>query len=76
MLFFGPARTAAGTGRAEIDAPTVAALLGLAAARLGPELGAVLARASVWVNGEPAARERALAPGDEVAIVPPVSGGC
>lgn len=76
MLFFGPARTAAGTGRAEIDAPTVEALLGAATARLGPELGTVLDRASVWVNGEPAEPGRPLAPGDEVAIVPPVSGGC
>jgi molybdopterin converting factor small subunit len=37
----------------------------------------VLATAAVWINGEePAAgRETVLAAGDEVAVLPPVSGG-
>lgn len=42
-----------------------------------PELAAVLETARVWVNGdEPIDGDAtALAPGDEVAVVPPVSGG-
>jgi molybdopterin converting factor small subunit len=45
--------------------------------RHGPEFAAVLATARVWVNGEDPVDGDAtrLAPGDEVAILPPVSGG-
>ena len=46
-------------------------------ARYGPEFGAVLGTARVWVNGEDPADGDAtlLAAGDEVAVLPPVSGG-
>jgi molybdopterin converting factor small subunit len=51
----------------------------LAAARAtyGEEFSAVLERARVWVNGdEPVDGEAtALRDGDEVAVIPPVSGG-
>jgi len=45
--------------------------------RHGPELAAVLATARVWVNGEDPVQGDAtvLSAGDEVAILPPVSGG-
>jgi molybdopterin converting factor small subunit len=45
--------------------------------RHGPEFAAVLATARVWVNGEDPAHGDAtpLTSGDEVAILPPVSGG-
>lgn len=37
----------------------------------------MLAASKVWVNGEepPEGRDTVLAPGDEVAVLPPVSGG-
>jgi molybdopterin converting factor small subunit len=43
----------------------------------GPEFAAVLATARVWVNGdEPVAGDLTeLHEGDEVAVLPPVSGG-
>jgi molybdopterin converting factor small subunit len=43
----------------------------------GPEFAVVLDTARVWVNGDHPADGDAtiLVPGDEVAVLPPVSGG-
>jgi MoaD family protein len=80
LRLFAAAREAAGTGRDEYDvrdAPTVAALLDAATAAYGDTFTAVLATSRVWVNGDEPATGRAtvLADGDEVAVLPPVSGG-
>lgn len=80
LRLFAAAREAAGCGRAEFDgdvAPNVGALLDAATSAYGPTFAVVLANSRVWVNGdEPAAgRATTLADGDEVAVLPPVSGG-
>jgi molybdopterin converting factor small subunit len=75
LLFFAEARVAARTGREEVAGRTVADVLHDARARHGERFAAVLDRSRVWVNGEPAGPEHRLAPGDEVAVLPPVSGG-
>lgn len=75
LRMFGPAREAAGTGTAEVRAGSVAEVLGWASARYGPPFAAVLPTCAVWVNGEPADGDRVLEDGDEVAVLPPVSGG-
>ena len=75
VLLFAALREAAGTSRLEVDAPTVGALLDELTGRYGAEFARVLAIGSVVVDGEPVGRERALAPGQEVALLPPVSGG-
>jgi MoaD family protein len=80
LRLFAAAREAAGRGRDEYDpsdAPTVGALLDAASAAYGTTFRSVLATSRVWVNGdEPAAgRATLLADGDEVAVLPPVSGG-
>jgi molybdopterin synthase sulfur carrier subunit len=72
---FASARDAAGTARDEIAGATVAEVLDVACDRYGEGFAAVLAASKVWVNGEPADRAAAVADGDEVAVLPPVSGG-
>jgi sulfur-carrier protein len=75
LLLFAAARNAAGTGREEVRGRTVAEVLDDANARHGEHFAAVVASARVWVNGEPAEPDRVLADGDEIAVLPPVSGG-
>ena len=72
---FAGAREAAGTGRDLIPGDTVGDVLGEASRRYGPAFTAVLGRCRVWVNGEPAEPASAVGPDDEVAVLPPVSGG-
>lgn len=76
LLLFAAAREAAGTGRERVQAATVGEVLAGACERYGERFAAVLERSRVWVNGEPAEPERTLREGDEVAVLPPVSGGC
>jgi molybdopterin converting factor small subunit len=59
----------------EIDGDTVGDVLHLAVARYGEAFGKVLLVSQVWVNGEQARRDQAVGPGDEVAVLPPISGG-
>lgn len=75
LRLFAAAREAAGTGRDEVDGATVAEVLAAARARYGDTFAAVLSSSKVWVNGEPAGEDAAVQPGDEVAVLPPVSGG-
>ncbi len=80
LRLFAAAREAAGRGHDEFDASdaaTVDALLATATTAYGPTFADVLARSRVWVNGDEPADGRAtrLSDGDEVAVLPPVSGG-
>ena len=80
LRLFASAREAAGRGTDEYDlhtTPSVGAVLDAAGRAYGPTFEAVLATARVWVNGDEPADGRAtqLADGDEVAVLPPVSGG-
>ena len=75
LRLFAAAREAAGTGRVEIDASTVGEVIDIACARYGDRFARVVARSRVWRNGEPVDPGAAVAPGDEVAVLPPVSGG-
>ncbi len=75
LLLFAGLREAAGQSRLEADAATVGELLDLAADQFGEEFRRGLTRSAVWVNGDPAESDQALDDGDEVAVIPPVSGG-
>jgi molybdopterin synthase sulfur carrier subunit len=80
LRLFAAAREAAGRGHDEFDVhdvPTVDALLAVAEKSYGDAFADVLARSRVWVNGDDPADGRAarLSDGDEVAVLPPVSGG-
>lgn len=75
LRLFASAREAAGVDRVEVDGATVGEILDLARARFGEQFAFVLETSRVWVNGEQATAADAVAPGDEVAVLPPVSGG-
>lgn len=75
LRLFAQARESAGTKRAELPGTTVGEVLDEACHRFGEPFAAVLAGSNVWLNGEPADRSTTVAAGDEVAVLPPVSGG-
>lgn len=75
LRLFAQAREAAGRARDDVPGATVAEVLDTARARYGEAFTAVLATARIWVNGEPATPATAVASSDEVAVLPPVSGG-
>lgn len=75
LLLFAAAREAAGTGREDVEGSTVGEVLSEACARHGELFARVLASSKVWRNGEPATEEEPVGPADEVAVLPPVSGG-
>ncbi|MGZ4671682.1 MAG: MoaD/ThiS family protein [Ilumatobacteraceae bacterium] len=76
LRMFASAREAAGTGRAEFDGATVGDVLDAAVASFGERFARVLPSCRVWVNGEAAGTADPVGSADEVAVLPPVSGGC
>lgn len=76
LRLFAGAREAAGTGQADLPGSTVGEVLAAARARFGTELDAVLEHCQIWRNGEPCQPDDHVADDDEVAVLPPVSGGC
>ncbi len=76
LRLFASAREAAGTGGETFDGATVADVLAAATARYGAGFAAVLTTCKVWVNGDEAQPDTAVTAADEVAVLPPVSGGC
>lgn len=75
LRLFAAAREAAGTGRDQIPGATVGDVLDGARTRYGAVFVEVLANAQVWRNGEPCDEADPVGEGDEVAVLPPVSGG-
>jgi len=75
LRLFAAARVAAGTSFETVTAPTVGAVLAEAGLRHGEDFVAVLGQCKVWLNGEPADLDAPVGDGDEVAVLPPVSGG-
>ena len=75
LRLFASARDAAGTGRDDVAGDTVRDVLDAARERYGEPFRTLLESCAVWVNGEPCALDDAVSDGDEVAVLPPVSGG-
>jgi cyclic pyranopterin phosphate synthase len=79
LLFFAAAREAAGTREALIEAATIGEALKLAVERFGSRFEHVLALCTILHREQTVARDRAweieIEPNDEIALLPPVSGG-
>ena len=78
LVLFAGAREAAGVAEAQLDfeeaeLDTAALLVKLEAAY--PKLAELLPRCALACNGEYADGVQPLSDGDEVAVIPPVSGG-
>ena len=75
LRLFASAREAAGTGRDTIAGATVGEVLDAATRRYGDRFAGVLEGCRIWVNGDPATTDTPVTERDEVAVLPPVSGG-
>jgi molybdopterin converting factor small subunit len=72
---FASAREAAGTSGDAFDGDTVDDVLARAVAAWGDAFAAILPTCRVWVNGLEADGTTPVGADDEVAVLPPVSGG-
>jgi RNA-splicing ligase RtcB/molybdopterin converting factor small subunit len=75
VRLFAALRELAGASELEVDADDVGSLLDGLAGRFGPSFERIASAGSVVVSGERSGRDRRLSPQDEVAVLPPVSGG-
>ena len=76
VRLFAGLRDRAGTSSVEVDVPEPATAEGLLAAMATTPVGPLAPRSCiVAVNREYAAPEQAIGPEDELALIPPVSGG-
>lgn len=75
VRLFAALREAADTSEVEASGKTVGEVVDSLSARFGERFAAVAAVSSFVVNGERAGRATVIAEGDEVALLPPVSGG-
>jgi MoaD family protein len=75
VRLFAALRELAGASEVEAEGRTAGEVADALSARFGERFGQIAAVGSFVVNGERAARTTAVAEGDEVALLPPVSGG-
>lgn len=75
VRLFGPAREAAGVSSLALSGSDVAAVIAAAEARFGEEFARVVGVSKVWLNGDEVERSAQVTERDELAVIPPVSGG-
>ena len=75
LRLFASARQAAGVGTDRVDGATVDEVLRAAVERYGEGFAAVLPTCRIWLNGDEADPSSPVVASDEVAVLPPVSGG-
>ncbi len=75
LRLFAGLREAAGASSTDVEGDTVGEILEAAVTRYGDGFAAGLASAKIWVNGDEADPATPVGAGDEVALIPPVSGG-
>ena len=75
VRLFAALREQAGASEVEAAGSTVGDIVDELSGRYGDRFAKIAAVGSFVVNGERAPRETPVAEGDEVALLPPVSGG-
>jgi sulfur-carrier protein len=75
VRLFAALRELAGASRVDAEGETVGEVVGALSERFGPRFASVAGAGSVVVDGERADPSQRLAEGQEVALLPPVSGG-
>jgi len=75
LRLFAQAREAAGAKSVDLSGATVGDILDEACRRYGHGFAQILNGSRVWLNGSPAERFDPVSNADEVAVLPPVSGG-
>jgi MoaD family protein len=75
VRLFAALRELAGDSRVQAEGRTVGEVVSSLSERYGERFDSVARAGSVVVNGERASEDRPLAGGEEVALLPPVSGG-
>ncbi len=75
LRLFGPAREAAGTSSATLPGRSVEEIIAAAEEMFGETFSRVVATSRIWLNGEAVEPGAAVGGDDEIAVIPPVSGG-
>jgi molybdopterin synthase sulfur carrier subunit len=75
LRLFAQAREAAGIAQVSCEGSTVEEVVHNAIAMFGPTFAEVVKMSKVWVNGEEVPPGHMVHNNDEVAVLPPVSGG-
>jgi len=73
LRLFGPAREAAGLASVSVPGASVSAVIAAAEEKFGEAFSQVVS--NIWLNGEDVAPDAPVNDDDEVAVIPPVSGG-
>jgi MoaD family protein len=75
VRLFAALRELAGASEVEAEGLSAGDVVDVLSERFGERFAQIAAVGSVVVNGERASRSTPVAAGDEVALLPPVSGG-
>ena len=75
LRLFASVKQMAGTGSVILSGGTVSDVLEEAAKRFGAEFSDMSKNCRIWLNGNPTEIDNPVSDDDEIALLPPVSGG-
>jgi molybdopterin synthase sulfur carrier subunit len=75
LRLFGPAREITGTSNITIPGKRVSDVIAEAERQFGESFSRIVATSNIWLNGECVEPDALVSDSDEVAVIPPVSGG-
>ena len=75
LRLFASVKQMAGTGSVILSGATVADVVEEASQRYGAEFSDMARNCRIWLNGNPTEIDNPVSDDDEIALLPPVSGG-